>query len=200
MILGLLERTQMKPTYNKMTTNQKKSKVTWSNVKSKLIDVDQAGLIGLIQDLYAANKDNQTFLHTRFGLGEDILKPYKAIISRWICPDVMRNQPISVAKAKKAVTDYKKAVGQSEGLAELSIFYCEEVFVFLGYCGMDDEGYFDALVRMFEQALKYVMALPESKRPAFIDRLEQVALQGQNVGWGVGEDMAILLSEYGIDD
>ena len=27
--------------------------------------------MGLIQDLYAAQKDNQTFLHTRFGLGED---------------------------------------------------------------------------------------------------------------------------------
>lgn len=183
-----------------MTTKQKKSKATWSDVKSKLADVDRVGLIGLIQDLYAANKDNQTFLHARFGLGEDILKPYKASISRWICPDVMRNQPISVAKAKKAITDYKKAVGQPEGLAELSIFYCEEVFVFLGYCGMDDEGYFDALVRMFEQALKYVMALPEAKRPSFIDRLEQVALQGPNVGWGVGDDMEILLAEYGIDD
>ena len=65
---------------------------------------------------------------------------------------------------------------------------------------MDDEGYFDVLVRMFEQALKYVMALPEAKRSPFIDRLEQVALQGSNVGWGVGEDMAILLSEYDIDD
>jgi len=81
-----------------MTTKQKKSKLTWSDVKSKLADVDRVDLIGLIQDLYAANKDNQTFLHARFGLGEDILKPYKDSISRWICPDVMRNQPISVAK------------------------------------------------------------------------------------------------------
>ena len=31
----------------------------------------------LIQDLYAAHKDNRTFLHTRFGLSEDVLKPYK---------------------------------------------------------------------------------------------------------------------------
>lgn len=91
-----------------MTSKQKKSKASWSDVKSKLADVDRVGLIGLIQDLYAANKDNQTFLHARFGLGEDILKPYKDTISRWICPDVMRNQPISVAKAKKAITDYKK--------------------------------------------------------------------------------------------
>jgi hypothetical protein len=90
-----------------MTSKQKKSKKTWSDVKSKLADIDRVGLIGLIQDLYAANKDNQTFLHARFGLGEDILKPYKDTISRWICPDVMLNQPFSVAKAKKAITDYK---------------------------------------------------------------------------------------------
>ncbi len=181
-----------------MSTNKPTAK--WSDVKSKLTDMNHVGLIGLIQDLYAANKDNQTFLHARFGLGEDILKPYKTNISRWICPDVMRNQPISVAKAKKAISDYKKALGQAEGLAELSVFYCEEVFVFLCYCGMDDEGYFDALVRMFEQALKYVMALPETKRPPFIERLEQVAEKGRDVGWGVGDDMEILLTEYGIDD
>jgi len=91
-------------------------------------------------------------------------------------------------------------VGQPEGLAELAVFYCEEVFVFLGYCGMDVEGYFDAVVRMFEQALKHVMVLPETKRQSFIERLEQVCAQGQNIGWGVGDDMSRLLSEYGIDD
>jgi hypothetical protein len=175
-----------------------KNSVSWSDVKAKLADLDRAGLIVLLKDLYAANKDNKTFLHARFGLGEDILKPYKDTISRWICPDVMRNQPISVAKAKKAISDYKKAVGQPEGLTELTVFYCEEVFVFLGYCGMEDEGYFDALVRMFEEALKYVMELPEINRAEFIDRLERVAQQGHN--WGVGDYMESLLSDYGIDD
>jgi len=184
-----------------MNKIDKKAKPSWSDIKSKLSDFDRAGLLGIVHDLYAASKDNQTFLHARFGLGDDVLKPYKTAISRWICPDVMRsNQTISVAKAKKAITDYKKAVGQPEGLAELAVFYCEEVFVFLGYCGMDDEGYFDAVVRMFEQALKYVMVLPETKRQSFIERLEQVCAQGQNIGWGVGDDMSRLLSEYGIDD
>jgi hypothetical protein len=104
------------------------------------------------------------------------------------------HQPISVSKAKKAIADYKKAVDQPEGLAELVVFYCEEVFVFLGYCGMDDEGYFDAVVRMFEQALKYVIILPETKRQPFIERLEQVCIKGYNVGWGVGDDMNSLLT------
>jgi hypothetical protein len=35
-------------------------------IKAKLASVDRLGLLGLIQDLYAAHKDNQTFLHARF--------------------------------------------------------------------------------------------------------------------------------------
>ena len=67
------------------------------------------GLIGLVQDLYTLHKDNQTFLHTRFGLGEDALKPYKETLDRWLWPDVLRNQDISVAKAKQAISSYRKA-------------------------------------------------------------------------------------------
>ena len=43
------------------------------------------------------------------------MKPYKATIDRWLWSDVLKNQDISVAKAKKALSDYKKAIGQSEG-------------------------------------------------------------------------------------
>ena len=62
---------------------------------------------------------------------EDQLRPFKAIISRWISPDLMKGEPISVSKAKKAIADYKKANGRPAGMAELSIFYCEEAFGFL---------------------------------------------------------------------
>ena len=124
-------------------------------------------LLGLIQDLYAASKDNQAFLHARLNLGGDPLKPYKAIISRWICPDIFKNEPWSVAKAKKAIADYKKAIGYPEGMAELSVFYCEEAIAFLRDCSMEDEGYYSALVLMFGQALKRTLSLPESERAPF---------------------------------
>ena len=178
---------------------KKKTAPSWSDVKAGLTDFDRAGLIGLVQDLYAARQENQAFLHARLGIGEDPLKPYKATISRWVCPDVMRNQDISVAKAKKAIADYKKAIGRPEGLAELSICYCEEVIAFLGYCGMDDDGYYSALVRMFEQALKATMALPEAQRDDFLGRLEDVRVAGQNYGWGVGDDFNWLWQKAGLE-
>ncbi|MBS0454194.1 MAG: hypothetical protein JSS14_23070 [Proteobacteria bacterium] len=39
---------------------------------------------------------------------------------------MFKNQNASVAQAKKAIADYKKAIGQADGLAELMVFYREQ--------------------------------------------------------------------------
>lgn len=179
---------------------RKKDTLSWSDVKTKLVDFDHAGLLGLLQDLYAANKDNQTFLHARLSLGDDVLKPYKASIDRWLWPDVFKNQDTSVAKAKKPIADYRRAIGQAEGVAELMVFYCERAAGFSNDVGLQDEGYFDALVRMFEQALKTIASLADAQRQALWDRLDTVRRTSHNFGYGVGDDMDDLLAEYGADD
>ena len=143
-----------------MPRRQEESQPTWTDVKAKLVSFDRLGLLGLIRDLYAAQKENQTFLHTRFGLGADILTPYKETLDRWLWPDVMRNQDASIIKAKQAISSFKKAVGDPAGLAELMVFYCECAAGFCNDVGYQDEAYFDALVRMFEQALKTIPSYP----------------------------------------
>src|SRR6202051_5279295 len=145
-----------------MTKRSPRTQPKWADVKAKLASLDKIGLIGLVQDLYAANKDNQTFLHTRFGLGEDVLEPYKETLDRWLWPDPLRNQDVSVAKAKQAISSYRKAVGEPAGLAELMVFYCERAAGFCSDIGYQDDSYFDALVRMFEQALKAIAQLSAS--------------------------------------
>jgi hypothetical protein len=131
----------------------RKSQPTWTDVKEKLASFDRAGLLGLIQHLYAASKDNQAFLHARFDLGADVLKPYKETLDRWLWPDVLRNQDASVTKAKQAISNYKKAVGEPAGLSELMVFYCERAVGFCNDVGYQDESYFNALVRMFASRL-----------------------------------------------
>src|SRR6516162_1262806 len=101
-----------------VVANGKSASPTWADVKAALQTFDRSGLLGLLQHLYAGSKDNQAFLHARLSLGHDQLEPYKARISRWISPDLMRNQPLSISKAKKAIADYKKAMGQPEGMTE----------------------------------------------------------------------------------
>ena len=152
--------------------------------------------MGLIQDLYAAQKDNRTFLHTRFGLGEDVLKPYKETLDRWLWPNVSRNQDISVAKAKQAISSYRKAVGEPAGLAELMVFYCESAAGFSNDVGYQDEGYFDALVDMFEQALKVTRQLPAGDRDALTVRLLRVRTISQDLGFGLTDALDSLLADY----
>jgi diadenosine tetraphosphate (Ap4A) HIT family hydrolase len=172
-----------------MVRRQSKSKPTWTDVKAKLAGFDRAGLLCLVQDLYAAHKDNQRFLHARFDLSGDPLEPYKETIDRWLWPDVLRRQDTSVAKAKKAIADYRKAVGDPAGVAELMVFYCERAAGFCDDVGNDDDGYFGALVRMFEQALAVANTLPASSRDGLIARLARVRSISRQFGYGVGEDM-----------
>lgn len=179
-----------------MASKPKKSAPSWSDVKARLAEFDRAALLGLIQDLYAASRDNQSFLHARFGLGGDILEPYKATIDRWLWPDVYKNQDVSVSKAKKAIADYKKASARPEGLAELMVFFCERAAGFAREFGVQEDTYLGALVRTFQQALKQVTALPEAQREAMLDRLNQVSTLSDALGYGVADDMEAVLAEY----
>ena len=183
-----------------MKASKTKKATSWSDVKARLTHFDHDGLVGLVHDLYTANKDNQIFLHARFGLGEDALAPYKVTINRWLWPDMFRNQNASVAEAKKSIASYKKAIGDPEGLAELMVFYCERASGFSVEVGLQDEGFFIALVRMFEQALQAIARLPDALRPLLMERLDAVCQISQNIGYGVEDAMRDLLVEYGTHD
>lgn len=184
-----------------MATKRKtrKSHPIWKDLKPKLADFDRSGLVGLLKDLYGFSKDNQAFLHARFGVGEDTLKPYKETVSRWVYPNIPE-QDDCVSKAKKAISDYKKAIGRPEGTAELTVFYCEQCILSLDSCGLDDENYYYSLETVFEQALKAIGAIEPKKRYQFIGRLERVCHASHGFGWGVAECMGDLLSEYGFEN
>ena len=181
--------------------DEKRTLRRWKAVKTALQSLDRAGLLGLVQDLYTVNEGNKAFLHARLGLGSNQLAPYKAIISRWICPDLMRSQSVSISKAKKAIADYKKAIGEPAGLAELSIFYCEEALGFLESCAFEDERYFAALIRMYDEAVKRVLDLSVTERHAYAKRLGNLRSRARPVGWGIGDELnsiwyAAALDEY----
>ena len=135
-----------------------RSQPAWTDIKAKLAGFDRRGLIGLIQDLYAAHKENRTFLHARLGVGSDACDP--------------------------------------AGQAELMVFYCERAAGFCNDLGNQDEAFFDALVRMFEQALRIIGQLPVPNRDVLITRLDRVRIISHNFGYGVGDDMDSLLARH----
>jgi hypothetical protein len=76
------------------------------------------------------------------------------------------------------------------------VFYYERATGFCSDVGYQDDGYFDALVRMFEEALQVSIQLPASDRDALIARLDRVRAISHNFGYGVGDDMDSLLVRY----
>lgn len=173
-----------------------KAQVAWSQVKAKLSDFDRTGLIALLHDLYAASKENQAFLHSRFGLGRDPLKPYKQVIARSLWPDW--DKPASVAAAKKAILDYGKAKGRAEDTVELMIFFCEQAAGFIRDASLQDESYFDALVGMYRRALAAAAASQNPSRAEQVKRLSRVREHCRDIGYGVFDEMTMLLEESGL--
>jgi hypothetical protein len=170
-----------------MSTRESRHQPTWTDVKRKLGPLDTKGLVSLIQDLYGLHTDNWTFLHTRFGLGAQVLRPYMEVIDRWLWPGI--DEDVSVTKAKQAIANYRKAVGEPGGLAELMVFYCERASGFCSDLGYQDESYFNSLTRMFKQALIGIGRLPRGRRDALLARLDRVRELCQDVGYGVGDDV-----------
>jgi len=123
----------------------------------------------------------------------------KETISRWIHPDVYKGQDYSISKAKKAISDYKKAIGTPGGMAELTVHFCEEAIAFANAYGLDDESFYDSLGRVFKQAVTHTLVLSEAGQEPFLERLGKVMAVGQDMGWGVGDDFADTWAEAGLD-
>ena len=100
-----------------------------------------------------------------------------------------------MAKAKQAISSYRKVVGAPEGLAELMVFFCETAVGFCSDIGMDDESFYDALVRMLEQAVKAVAPLPAEERGAMKKRLGRVRIICGDFGYGVDSDLNFLFAQ-----
>lgn len=63
--------------------------------------------------------------------------------------------------------------------------------------GLQDEGYFDALLRMYARALTAAAALQDAERADKIKRLGQVRALCRDIGYGVFDEMTMLLEESG---
>lgn len=172
----------------------------WREIKTQLADVDRAGLLALLKDLHDASLSNRRFLQARFALGEEPLQPYKRELQRWLFPALERGQDFSIGKAKKVLVDYRKARGDSQGMAELCVYYCEQVRAFLGSCGVDDEDYYLALASVFRQSLEHVSALPEAAQAVYLTRLRPLLEASYDYGWGAHECLLEAWLSAGFDD
>jgi len=165
-------------------TSKKKDNLSWSGIKKSLANFDSQELVKLISDLYRLSKDNQDFLHARFPIGNDRIGAYKRIIQECMYPDVLKNKPLRISRAKQAIRNYAKAAGDAKGEAELMTCFVECGNNFTLEYGDIDEDFYDALLWMYKQAINKVLSLPEPDQNEFRERLKKIMLSSEGIGWG----------------
>ena len=187
--------TTSKTTKSATSAKSHKKKPSWSDVKSAIAKLERPGLISLISDLYAYSTPNKNFLHARYSIDSDALKPYKKVIDAALYPNVMSNGPIKIATAKKAVSDYCKAVGDPKGMLELMVYFVERGTKFTLDYGDIDGQFYSSLERMYEKAIKLLLTLDEETIDDFYDRFEDLVTSTSDIGWGFHDTLGDIFSE-----
>jgi Family of unknown function (DUF6155) len=157
---------------------------SWSDVKEAIASLGKSELIQLITSLYGLSKGTRDFLHARFSIGDDPIRPYKKIIEDSMFPDVFKNKPIQISTAKKAINEYSKALGDAKGEAELMTYFVECGNQLTVEFGDIDEGFYDALLRMYARAINKILTLPEKEQDEFRERLKTIMVTSHRIGWG----------------
>jgi hypothetical protein len=166
------------------------TKQTWSAVKSTVSKLSRDDLLSLVAELYRLSKQNQNFLHARFANAEAAMEDCKKIIAECLYPDVLRDRPLQVAKAKKIVADFCKAVADPVLHADLMLFFVEQGNAFTLEYGDIDAGFYNALLAMGRRAVKTICSLPKELQEPFRERLSEIVLSSSGIGWGYHDELA----------
>jgi hypothetical protein len=172
-----------------LVVKQKRSGPTWSDVKSKVVNLDQKQLVQIVGDLYRLSKENEEFLNVRFGVLDHPLVSFKKSIEESMYPDIYRDKPIQIARAKGAIRRYSKAAGDLTGEAELKTFFveCGNRYT-LDYGDMYEE-FYDAVNLMYREAINTILSLPQEQRGKFKERLRIIMESAKDIGWGYYDEL-----------
>lgn len=165
-------------------SDEKKRKANWAAVKTALAALDRDAVLGLVRDLYKLSETNKDLLHARLRLGDDPIEKYKRVIDQCMYPNADRGHPIQIAKAKKAIAEYRRAVGDVRGQVDLMLYFVERGNQFTMDYGDIDGPFYDSLVSMYEQAAEAVLDLPRGEREPFQKRLYDLLDASDGTGYG----------------
>ncbi|OGT24387.1 MAG: hypothetical protein A2342_09930 [Gallionellales bacterium RIFOXYB12_FULL_54_9] len=111
-----------------------------------------------------------------------------------------RNSDVKITDAKKAISEYQKAIGLPEGMLELHLCFCEVAMDFSTDYGYEGEGFFNAVYLQFKKAVEVLGKVSVELQEDALDRLYDLRNIASNVGYGVEDDMGDLLAVANPDD
>jgi hypothetical protein len=186
---------------SRITMASKKSPArSWKNIRSALNQSDRKELLKLVGDLYALRKENQDFLFSRYLKDDSNLASYKKTIENHISPAEPWKTPVKISLARRAIRDYKKAIGDPKGLAELMLFYAECGFNYTIELGDIDEAFYNSIVSVYRDGLVMLNQCDQNVIDELLPHFKSVFESSYDLGWGLydalREDLEFYFPDY----
>jgi hypothetical protein len=142
-------------------------------------------LVLLIGELYSLSPENRRFLQSRFGDRSKQLADCRKLIADCMFPDVFRKDSrVRITDAKRAISQYQQATGDSAGTIELMLTFVEQGTELALDIGYEGASFFSALENMLSRAVN-LLRMGKLKQGTK-DRLLRLADSSRPIGWGFG--------------
>ena len=165
--------------------NLEKSSKGWTDIRHQLKSWSKLALLALVKDLYEVSPGNRDFLHARFqagAAGGAALEQYRGKIIEQFFPHRGFGK-LKLAEARKAIRDYRKAIGSLEGTIDLLLTYVENGTQFTREFGDINEPFYNSLDLALEELVKLLLQAGAGLYSRLRDRVLRVEQMADNIGW-----------------
>jgi hypothetical protein len=170
--------------------------------KKRLNSLEKAELIALVKDMMELSADNNLFVRSVLAGSKGIdVEKYKKKISRALSYNKRGTKDWDLKEAGRILRYLKKATDDAMILADVYVHTVLQGHRITDELGDIDEKYYHSMEDFYEDAVKLVIVA--EKQGHDISRLKeslhQVMLKAKKVGWGYGDELSCLWSEYFVD-
>ena len=165
------------------------------NLKAAIKKLDAKDVTTLAIDLCGLSSDAMDFAEARLGEGNEGLQSFKERIETALYPDPERRQTLEIGEARRAISEYSKAVGDEVGLLELMIHYVECGTEFTANVGDINAKFYDSMLTMYERFLKKLEKSSPAIKESFRERAYGVVSLAGYTGWGYQEGLLDLYDQ-----
>ena len=177
----------------------KNKEIGWNDVKKGLKEFSQEDLIQLVKDLYDRSPVNKSFLQVRFtgNRSEKLLEPYRKRVEAPFSCGKTTFPSLRLTDAKRAISEYKSATDDKEGILELKFLYLDRMVYCFTEFGVDLDSYYDAMVTALDSFLKEIKEANSAKfYEQFDKRFKFLRTRDDNWGYGFEDDLDDAFREY----
>ena len=179
----------------------KEDSVKWTEVEEILQKAEKKELIDLIRELYKHSVGDRMLINSRY-LGEGVKKEKSKILEKYrkiIKEEFLLEKgsgTIRYSVAERAISDYSNVLGDLVGTLDLMLTYVEGGVQFANIFGVISDEFYDSIEGMLERLCELLKTEEGQKYyPLFRERLLKACRDSENIGWGFGEAIYILVED-----